>query len=223
MPGVSAQMGSRPPSALPALPHARSGVPRIPPHPPTPHGVLHRSPSVAVPGAAPRARRCCAAALRRFLFCAQFSSSFPPSLPPPPLPRLPPRSFRLRKNPKGKTTRPQIRGGGAPAGEIYGIQRTGTAQGIFLCHGFCCATHGREPRSPAPPRTHFPYRRSTSLKFLKASKQQPHRLAGELLSAYGFLASPFIPVPNLSQPTLCLWMSRFYNNQAGGEERGNFC
>lgn len=151
MPGVSAQMGSRPPSALPALPHARSGVPRIPPTPPPPHGFLHRSPSVAVPGAAPRARRCCAAALRRFLFCAQFSSSFPPSLPPPPLPRLPPRSFRLRKNPKGKTTRPQIRGGGAPAGEIYGIQRTGTAQGIFCATGFAAPRTGGSRAAPHRP------------------------------------------------------------------------
>lgn len=99
----------------------------------------------------------------------------------------------------------------------------GTAAGDFCATGFVCATHGREPRSPAPPRTHFPYRRPTSLKFFKASNHEPHRLAGELFSAYGFLASPFIPVPNLSQPTLCLWMSRFYNNQAGGEERGNFC
>lgn len=75
----------------------------------------------------------------------------------------------------------------------------------------------------AHPAIALPLPSPSSLKFFKASKSQHHRLAGELFSAYRFLANPFISVPNLLQPSLCLWMSRFYNNQAGGKERGNFC
>lgn len=151
MPGVSAQMGSRPPSALPALPHARSGVPRIPPHPPTPPRLPSPEPFGSrtrrcPPGSA--LLRCCASAI----FVLRSIFIFLPPLPPtPPLPRLPPRSFRLRKNPKGKTTRPQIRGGGAPAGEIYGIQRTGTAQGIFCATGFAAPRTGGSRAAPHRP------------------------------------------------------------------------
>lgn len=62
------------------------------------------------------------------------------------------------------------------------------------------------------------------LKFFKASKQQLHRLPGELFSAYRSLSAPFIPVSKSSsvQP-VPLDVSRFSNNQAGGKERGNFC